>query len=420
MLTAVQQRIKYQWLDAEDQRDRLVWADALRDTRHDVYHLAEYVRIDAALSEGSSLGFYATDGTRKLFIPLSIRSVADQPAGPDEFFDAASPYGYPSPCSKFAPTDSDDQRQAFVRDALAELVAGLRQRNVVAAFIRSHPLLNDCFAGFEDSSVIVQHGESVYCDLHLTEEQMWQQTRRRDRSYINRSRREGYRLVRDHQWSQLDKFIQIYEETMERVTAADFYFFPKSYFESLRDNLRENASLVFVMSPDDEVTCGGIFTNCDEIVQYHLGATADAFRRVQPAKLLIDGVRRWAKDAGHRYLHLGGGVGASVDSLLHFKAGFSKLRAPFASCRLVTDPAAYAKLVQHWEHVENRKAEGMTGYFPAYRQPPPTLRIVDADGESRRAMSPRNGNRRPNSPPSTRRTASISISKMSTQKRRAA
>lgn len=393
MPTAVQQRIECHWFDPNVPEHRIRWRDVIQGMHHDVYHLPDYVRIDATVADAAPLGFYATDGLNQLFIPLSIRRVDIQLDNGDKVYDASSPYGYSSPCTRLEKNDSEDQSRAFIKEALVELAAGLRHRNVVAAFVRSHPLLADCFHGFSDSAIVVRHGDSIVCDLRQTDAEMWQQTRRRDRTYINRSRREGYRLVRDVNWSRLDDFVQIYKETMRRVAASDFYFFPKSYFESIRDSLANNAAMVFVISPDNTVACGGIFTHCNGIVQYHLGGTSNRYHQKQPAKLLIDGVRRWARDAGHRFLHLGGGVGASTDSLFHFKAGFSKLRAPFSSCRFVTNQSVYSQLLQRWEQAENRKADRLDGFFPAYRKPSPTLRVVDTDGLSRRAELPGNPNR---------------------------
>ena len=75
------------------------------------------------------------------------------------------------------------------------------------------------------------------------------------------------------------------------------------------------------------------------IVQYHLGGTRDRFLETAPMKLLFHFARGWFKERGAEALHLGGGVGGKADALLHFKAGFSPLRARFHTWRIVADSA---------------------------------------------------------------------------------
>jgi hypothetical protein len=56
-----------------------------------------------------------------------------------------------------------------------------------------------------------------------------------------------------------------------------------------------------------------------------------------------------------------------------FKRGFSPLRHPVASWRLVADPAAYALLVDRSERLRTqRPAADDASFFPRYRQPPTT------------------------------------------------
>ncbi|MEM7315639.1 MAG: GNAT family N-acetyltransferase, partial [Planctomycetota bacterium] len=252
----------------------------------------------------------------------------------------------------------------------------LQDSGVISAFLRLHPLAETEQHTLHEHATVVQHGETVYCDLSLTEQQLWQQTRSRERSYINRIRRDGFRVEIDDQWNQLDEFVELYYETMRRVAAADSYFFSRSYFQQIRDTLRDHATLIFVTAPDGTIASGGIFTQCNGFVQYHLGGTRTHFLKAQPAKLLMHNVRQWAKQQGHNYFHLGGGVGSAHDSLFQFKSGFSKLRASFASCRFVTNEKAYSRLVKQWERENQSKADDARGYFPAYRKPAPRFRVV--------------------------------------------
>jgi len=87
---------------------------------------------------------------------------------------------------------------------------------------------------------------------------------------------------------------------------------------------------------------------------------------VQSTKLMLHFVRGWAKDRANQVLHLGGGVGASNDSLLLFKGGFSPLRHAFATLRVVIDESEYGRLVAASD--PQLDPQERTGFFPLYRQ----------------------------------------------------
>ena len=67
-------------------------------------------------------------------------------------------------------------------------------------------------------------------DLTLDEGQIWAKTRRGHQSTINKCIRLGL-TVRTVSFAEyLDEFIDIYEETMNRVQAQDSYYFDRDYF----------------------------------------------------------------------------------------------------------------------------------------------------------------------------------------------
>jgi hypothetical protein len=331
------------------------WKDALEAVPHDVYHLPAYARMDAELARGKPTAFIHRHGGFTFLLPLVLRPVP----GTDRL-DASSPYGYPGPVSD-APLD--DER--FWRGTMLGLRQALRARGVIACFARLHPLLVPRLDALAREGTIVQHGRTVNIDLTVPGDVLWARTRSNHRRNIEQARRGGMRVVMDD-WSRLPKFIEAYHETMRRVGAAHRYFFEPGYFDALRREIPEALHLAIV---DDGGTLAGagIFFEHDGIVQYHLGATRDAYLTRQPTKLLFDDVRRWAQERGDRALHLGGGVGGRSDPLFHFKAGFSDDHPPFFTWRVVPDRAAYdaalAAVGDTDPSADDRE------YFPAYRRP---------------------------------------------------
>src|SRR5262249_30214533 len=135
-------------------------------------------------------------------------------------------------------------------------------------------------------------------------------------------RRIGATCVHDSEWRYLDRFVEIYHDTMRRVGAGTGYFFDRNYFEKLATRMDGRAHL-FVCIHEGEVISAATILTSGGIVQGHLGGVDFKYRKLASNKLLIDEIRRWACERGYRRLHLGGGVGAKSDSLFAFKSGFS-------------------------------------------------------------------------------------------------
>jgi hypothetical protein len=352
---------------------------ALASTHHDVYHLPGYVTLDAREAGGTPAAYRYREGRSVLLVPLVLRPVP----GADGVIDAVSPYGYPGPVAGTEPHDPGPAAlgaalpesaappdDGFWRRAVAQLPGVLASEGVVSCFVRLHPLLPAPLDALSSAGQVVEHGHTVAIDLIPDEHALWSQVRQNHRRQITKAQRQGLTTSIDD-WHRLDTFVEIYHETMTRVAAASYYFFDRDYFAELRSAVGDALHLVTVEDAG-EVLGGGLFFTHGGIAQYHLGATRDRHLKRQPAKLMMDEMRRWVKDRGLSTLHLGGGVGGGTDdSLFHFKAGFGPGRAAFHTWRVVPDRAVYRRLSglhagDHTGDHANQDDDG--GFFPAYRR----------------------------------------------------
>jgi hypothetical protein len=352
--------------------DSTQWHEMLAACQHDFYHLPGYVRMCAGLEEGCPAAFYAEERDCRLLIPLILRPIPD--AGASDYFDATCPYGYAGPLLLCPPGE-----ETFLPRALAAFLEALRAHRIVTAFLRLHPLLPLPPSALAGHGELVAHGETVQIDLTLPDEEIWRQTRDNHRRDIHKAQRAGLVAEIDHDWAEFEAFLQIYYQTMDRVGASDCYYFPRSYFTDLRRLLGDRVHLC-VARLDGRVVSAVLFTEWCGIVQYHLGGTLDDMLSLQPAKTVINFIRCQMKARGMRVLHLGGGVGGSTDPLFFFKAGFSSLRSPFFTWRLIANEAVYAALVSAWEAHAGQKADSSQGFFPAYRKPIRTWNRLPAVG----------------------------------------
>ncbi len=344
------------------------WLQALGQCAHyDFYHLPQYHALAESAGEGAAHLLLYSEGECTIALPLLLRSLDDLPCGnPGEtgWRDATSVYGYPGPvCS------CREIPASVIRNFQAALQERLRELGVVALFSRLHPLITplELLAGLGERQVT----PTVSVDLTLPADEQRMRYRKSLKEGLNRLRRMGLQCLHDTHWSHLDDFMCIYRETMERVQAAERYFFPASYFERLRDDLGDYFHL-FVCLQEGRVVAGGLFGACRGILQYHLGGTLNDALRLAPMRLVLDEARLWGTARGLRVFHLGGGVSSRPDdSLLYFKRGFSDRLHEFSVWRWVLLPDRYERLCEEkfrWDR-RHQLLPAVPHFFPEYRCP---------------------------------------------------
>jgi len=342
-----------------------LWSQTLSKLRHDVYHLPEYVRLEAKRTKANPEAFLISDREQVFFVPYLLRRCDDlDTSATQQVFDIISPYGYPG----ILLNEAGSTTPGFADFAMNELKCALKAKGVCSVFFRLHPILNGNFTEIFQPGTFTANGETVSVDLKLSESQLWAHTRKGHQSTINKCKRIGLsaRIVEFEQY--IDEFIAIYEETMNRVEAGKSYYFTHDYFLDLL-KLGEKIHLCIVESGKEIAAASLFFESCG-IVQAHLGGTKTAFIEQSPFNLLLDYVRFWAKERGNEFLHLGGGIGGSKeDSLYKFKSGFSRQRHNFLTLRLITDQEKYLHLVELRAKSLNTQPEELlqSNFFPVYR-----------------------------------------------------
>jgi hypothetical protein len=345
------------------------WRDALCRLRHDVYHLPEYVRLDGEWNHARPMAFLARSGDEELFIPYLLRrceSLFPESIVGEPVYDVVSPYGYPG----LLLSDAARRSPKFARHAMHRLSETLRDMGACSAFFRMHPLLSNGLSELFPEGVFTPAGETVAMDLTLEERGLWKGIRDGHQWTINKCRKLGFvpRMVplRDC----IDRVMEIYRETMDRVRAKESYYFEREYFARLGE-MPGQVHCCMVESEGGEAAAACILFECGGIVQAHLGGTKSEFLNKSPFHLLLYFAAEWAKSRGNRYFHIGGGVGGPKDRLLQFKRGFSPLRFPFSALRLITDDGKYRELTTRRAQAANVPAEEFSffEFFPAYRAP---------------------------------------------------
>ncbi len=332
--------------------DNPKWNEILKKSSiYDFHHTSFYHKID---NDFRSVLFYARHEHHFLALPLVIRPIENS-----DWFDMTSVYGYCGFVANQNLETVDGELLAFFKDNFKQFC---QENNIVSVFSRLHPIINQSFL-FADFGFVADLNKTVAVDLRLSPEEQRKQYRKSNKSEINQLKKKGFSVVEAQNHSEIDNFISIYYETMDRVNADKYYYFSNEYFyKFLSNDFFQNKLLLAKFG--DEVVAGAIFTYTDKIMQYHLAGTTEKYIRETPMKLILDEARLLGNNLSLEFLHLGGGVGGSdEDSLFKFKSGFSDLYCQFSIWKFISDQEKYSNLV-----AKKGLNADKSSFFPLYRK----------------------------------------------------
>ncbi|MGH7488419.1 MAG: GNAT family N-acetyltransferase, partial [bacterium] len=346
------------------------WDARLEHIRCDVFHSSGYHSYSETSGEGEAYLVIAGDANRALAWPYLLRRVGEEHGSPEpQFTDVGSVYGYPGPLSwGCVPGDP------FIGRAWREIQEVWRSQGAITAFTRFHPILGNASLALgmaangtdrKRPDPVVANGRTVSIDLTVGYEGVRAAYGRDLRREIDHSIRTGLEVSVDRDWRELGTFARLYNQTMARLGAADYYLFQESDFRRLRNSLDGHLHLL-VARFEGKVVAAGLFTEWREIVEWYLVGTDADYAAMSPSKPLVDFAITWAIERGAEILHLGGGRGGGEDSLLWFKSRFSPRRHTFHTGRWVLDVTATKVAI---EARRARLAPGVLldpSYFPQY------------------------------------------------------
>jgi hypothetical protein len=312
---------------------------------YDFYHLASYHRLDQS---GKPLLLYFANGTESLAFPVILRNIEGT-----EYKDIGSVYGYAGPLSQ-----KENPSASNIRLFHNELKFFFDSNQIVSAFTRLHPIMENQSSFLADLGEVETLNTTVGIDLELPEIDQKKQYSRSLKYRINYLKRKGASVVKASNKEEIDIFIEIYKENMNRVNATHLYYFSPDYFYSILKNID---SCILLAIYDGEFVSGSLCTFCNGIMQAHLNATRDKFLHLSPLKLVLDQARIEGKKENMKWLHLGGGRSGADDSLFVFKSRFSNNYFKFKVWKYIHNQAVYDMFI------DGKYQKGTSSFFPLYR-----------------------------------------------------
>lgn len=328
------------------------YLDKFSIEQKDVYYFEEYVKLYQG-EEGKALCAVCFEDGQILLMPYIRKEI-------DGFFDFETAYGYGGPI-----TNSKDP--SWIEDALVEMKKLLKEERYVCGFIRFHPLLGNVRLCEKQMTTFFDRN-TVAIKTDQPEEKIWaNQVISKNRNMIRKAEKNGLEYKAEFDFSSIGEFVQLYNATMSRLAAEEFYFFDEKYYKSFSENFRDKAFLGTIKK-DGELICAALFMYCGDYGHYHLEGSNHTYSSLAANNLLLWKTALELGKMGVKEFHLGGGYNSEPDnSLLKFKKSFSNNMKEFHIGKWIFNEPKYAELKNEWSKKYPEKVEKYGRLLLCYR-----------------------------------------------------
>lgn len=331
-------------------------------SNYDVYYLSGYTKAFKLHGDGEPTLIYYHDTEIRAINVVMIRDIAEDKSFKDKIeskslFDITTPYGYGGFIFEGIPTDNN------LKKFNGEYSNYCRSKNIISEFVRFHPILNNSKVNSEIYEV-VDLGKTITMDL-ISKEQIWNDLSSKNRNVIRKAIKSGVEIYWGRSPGLINEFIPLYNSTMNKDEATDYYYFNKEFYKSVLEDLRYN-SLIFYALYDQKVISMSMILFGNENMHYHLSASDRENQNLAATNLLLYEAACWGSENGYKSFHLGGGLGSKEDSLFKFKKAFNKNSGTyFSTGKKIFNQEKYDELIEIRDTDCNNSNRT---FFPQYRK----------------------------------------------------
>lgn len=320
----------------------------------DVYYLSGYTKAFYLHGDGEPMLFFYQDENIKAINVVMKRDIANDSRfsnlEKNKYFDFATSYGYGGWL-----IEGEGQLQELAK----EYKAWCKNNSIISEIARFHPILKNQ-EKVRSIYDVLDLGNTISITLD-SEELIWENFTSKNRNVIRKAIKNNVRIKQGFNKEILKIFKDIYNQTMSRDEAEDYYYFDDKFYESILNDLKENAD-IFYAEYEDKIIAASIILKSNNRLSYHLSGSLREYGSLAPTNLLLYEVSKWGSANGYKSLHLGGGVGSKEDNLYSFKKAFNKNECfQYSIGEMIFDQEKYDELV------EMRKDELKGRYIPLYR-----------------------------------------------------
>ncbi|MCP1154194.1 GNAT family N-acetyltransferase [Peribacillus frigoritolerans] len=339
------------------------WGNIVKSFKDfDVYYHSGYTRAFKIHGDGEPTLIYYEDQDIKAInvvmkrdISMDSRFTGKIP--PNTYYDITTPYGYGGFLIEGKVTEES------LKSLDHEYSSICKNEGIISEFVRFHPVLNNS-ENVNDIYDIYRLGKTITMNLY-SQDQVWSNITSKNRNVIRKAKKSGVEIYWGRQPKLFDEFINLYNATMDKDNAKDYYYFKKEFYDSILHDLKYD-SLMFYAVYEKKIIAMSMILYSNQQMHYHLSASDREYLHLAPTNLLLYEAACWGCENGFKTFHLGGGLGSKEDSLYKFKKAFNRNSdSIFSIGKKVFDQEKYDELVTIRSKEVNFDIE--IPFFPKYR-----------------------------------------------------
>jgi len=345
-------------IDESDKWDSMVKSFS----NYDVYYLSRYTKAFKLHGDGEPILIYYHDEEIRAINVVMIRDIAEDKRFKDKIesenlFDITTPYGYGGFIIEGILNDNN------LKKLNEEYSDYCRSKNIISEFVRFHPILKNSRVNSEIYEV-VDLGKTITMDL-TSKEQIWNDLSSKNRNVIRKALKSGVEIYWGRSPELIDEFIPLYNATMNKDDATNYYYFNKEFYKSVLEDLRYN-NLIFYALYDQKIISMSMILFSNDNMHYHLSASDREYQSLAATNLLLYEAACWGCENGYKSFHLGGGLGSKEDRLFKFKKAFNKNSETYFSIgKKIFDQEKYYELIKIRDINYD---DSNSTFFPQYRK----------------------------------------------------
>lgn len=348
-------------IEAIDLSELKKWKKIVKEfPNYDVYYLPEYAKSFEIHGDGEPLLIYynyndfrAMNVVMKRDISEDEHFISEIPS--NTYFDLSTPYGYGGFIYEGSLTEENFEQFNI------DYVRYCKKNNIISEIVRLHPVLENAELNRKIYDV-TDLGKTVTMKLESID-QIWDDLTSKNRNVIRKAIKSDVKVFWGRDEDLFQKFKPLYESTMNKDEATDYYYFDDNFYKSILDDLKYNMMFFYAVKENNVIAMAMILL-ANKQMHYHLSASNPEYNRYAPSNLMLNEAANWGVENGFESFHLGGGLGSTEDSLYKFKSSFNKnSNTSFSIGKKIFDDGIYNELVG----IRKDGKPISENYFPLYR-----------------------------------------------------
>ena len=336
------------------------YLNLLPPEQQDIYYTPNYYSLYQNLGDGLARCFVFQSGDNIALYPFLINSVNELGYELDKnYYDIQGVYGYNGVVASTCNREFIDMFYKAFNSYCAD-------NNIIAEFTRFHPCIQNHIFSQKYSNVIFNR-KTVYIDLKQSIDQIINSYKKNTKQEFKRANNK-YKMevgIFKNDLKILDMFVDMYNYSMDRLSAVPYLYFNYKYF---RDLMKMNNSFMCMVFYRKKPIAATLNLVHNLYLQGHLACSLTEFRHLNPNSLAYTETLKYGKTVGCKYYNLGGGrTEDSDDTLFKYKNNFSNTTFDYFIGKNIYNKKIYDAVVDQWEKKYPDKVEANKNIHLRYR-----------------------------------------------------